>query len=63
MGGKEVVEELLAIDPEVRSIVSSGYSTDPIMADYRKFGFSAVIAKPYRIRELRGIIRDILKEE
>ncbi|HEY41051.1 MAG TPA: PAS domain S-box protein [Dehalococcoidia bacterium] len=62
MGGMEAMEKLLEIDPKVKAIVSSGYSTDSIMADYRKYGFTAVIAKPYRVRELRRIIRDILQE-
>lgn len=47
MGGKEAIKKLLEIDPEVKAIVSSGYSTDPIMSDCKKFGFSAVVTKPY----------------
>ena len=43
MGGKEAIERLLSIDPGVKAIVSSGYSNDPIMADYRKYGFSGIV--------------------
>ncbi|MFH1148496.1 MAG: PAS domain S-box protein [Pseudomonadota bacterium] len=52
MGGKETMEKLLKIDPAVRAIVCSGYSNDPIMTEYAKFGFRGVIAKPYEPEEL-----------
>jgi PAS domain S-box-containing protein len=53
MGGKEAVVKLLEIDPDASVIVSSGYATDPIMSEYKKYGFSAVIAKPYSIKQLQ----------
>ncbi len=56
MGGKETINELLKIDPEIITIVSSGYSNDPIMADYKKYGFKDVITKPYEIEELSKVI-------
>ena len=59
----EALKRLLEIDPNVKAIVSSGYSTDPIMADYKKYGFSAVIVKPYRVRELRTLICNVLQEK
>ena len=52
MGGKEAARQILAIDPEACLIVSSGYSSDPIMANYASYGFSRAIAKPYKIHEL-----------
>jgi len=60
MGGKEALAKLLEIDPGVKAIVSSGYSNDPIMADYRKLGFSAVIGKPYRITDVEEILSRLL---
>ena len=60
MGGKEAVKEILAINPEAKVLVSSGYSTDPIMANYREYGFSGAMAKPYQLEDLRKIIDQIL---
>jgi two-component system, cell cycle sensor histidine kinase and response regulator CckA len=63
MGGKETIEKLLAIDPQIKAVVSSGYSDDPIMADFQKYGFSEVIAKPYRVVELSKILQRIISKE
>ncbi len=60
MGGKEAIEKLREIDPDIKAIVSSGYSSDPVMADYKKYGFSAVILKPYGIEELSKTLYDII---
>lgn len=60
MGGKETIQKLLKIDPEIKAIVSSGYSNDPIMAEYRKYGFRGVVAKPYKIKELGEILYKVI---
>ncbi len=61
MGGKEVMSRLLQIDPQVKAIVSSGYSDDPIMANYQTHGFTEVIAKPYTIAELDKVLKKASK--
>lgn len=61
MGGKEVIKRLLEIDPDVKAIVSSGYSNDPVMAEYRNYGFSGVVVKPYEIKELSETIRRAMR--
>ncbi|MHB8067777.1 MAG: PAS domain S-box protein [Desulfobaccales bacterium] len=61
MGGKEALSRLLSIDPQIKAIVSSGYSDDPIMADFRTFGFQGVISKPYRIMELSQALAAVIK--
>jgi two-component system, cell cycle sensor histidine kinase and response regulator CckA len=63
MGGKETLARLLEIDPQVKAIVSSGYSEDPIMADFQKYGFSGVIAKPYKISELGKILNQVIMKK
>ena len=60
LGGKEAIQEILKIDPGVKGIVSSGYSDDPVMADYKRYGFAAVVAKPYGIRELSEVVHDVI---
>jgi len=61
MGGKEAIQQLRKIDPNIRAIVSSGYSNDPVMADYRQYGFTGVAAKPYRIDELSEQLGKVLR--
>ncbi len=51
-GGREAIRKLLEIDPQVVALVSSGYSEDMVLANYREFGFSGVLLKPYTMEEL-----------
>ena len=60
LGGKETIQKLTAIDPHVRGIVSSGYANDPGVTNYREYGFCAVVAKPYRIKEISDQLERIL---
>ncbi|MFA4948274.1 MAG: ATP-binding protein, partial [Candidatus Krumholzibacteriia bacterium] len=60
MGGREAIELLRLVDPRVTAIVSSGYSDDFVMSDYRKYGFDGVIAKPYRADELSEVLAKVL---
>jgi two-component system cell cycle sensor histidine kinase/response regulator CckA len=60
MGGNEALGQLLRLDPKLKAIVSSGYSDDPIMADYKKYGFSGVIGKPYRVSDLSRVLYEVI---
>jgi PAS domain S-box-containing protein len=60
MGGREAMAKLLKIDPQVKAMVSSGYFDDPIMADFQKYGFAGVIAKPYKVAELGKVLNKVL---
>ncbi|ETW97675.1 MAG: hypothetical protein ETSY2_44210 [Candidatus Entotheonella gemina] len=60
MGGEEAIGRLLELDPEVKAIVASGYANDPIMADYRAYGFVGRIAKPYRTDTLNQALQDVI---
>jgi two-component system, cell cycle sensor histidine kinase and response regulator CckA len=60
MGGKETIRRLLDLHPGARVIVSSGYSSDPIMSEHKKHGFSAILMKPYGSEELREVVRKVI---
>lgn len=60
MGGREAMESLRALDPGIRAIVSSGYSNDPVMANYREHGFCGMVEKPYAVDKLMECIGRVL---
>jgi PAS domain S-box-containing protein len=63
MGGKEAIRRLIALDPQVKAIVSSGYSFDPVMANFREYGFSGVMPKPYVMEELGRVLEEVIRRE
>ena len=62
MGGKETIERLLAVNPKIKAIVSSGYSGDAIVSDYNNYGFSASLTKPYKLQELSDTLNNLLSK-
>jgi signal transduction histidine kinase/ActR/RegA family two-component response regulator len=63
MGGEETVRRLIEIDPGVRAVVSSGYSTDPAMIEPARFGFRAAVAKPYAVEDLARVLEAVLEPQ
>ena len=61
MGEKEAIRKLLEIDPGARVIVSSGYSDDPVMANFSEYGFRAVLPKPHTIDEMSRTLREVIE--
>jgi len=59
-GGKYAIEQLLGIDPGAKVIVSSGYSTDPIMTQFEKYGFAGVLPKPYNLESMSHLLHSLL---
>jgi CheY-like chemotaxis protein len=59
-GGKDVIQDLIKLDPAVRAIVSSGYSNDPVMSNCSEYGFKGVIKKPFKMEELSEVIGQTL---
>ena len=63
MGGKEAIQKLKKLDPNVKALVSSGYSNDPIMSNFRDYGFQGVVKKPYRIQDMSDALRSVITVE
>ncbi|MBU2461552.1 PAS domain S-box protein [bacterium] len=62
VGGFECLKMLKGIDPEVTAIVSSGYSNDPIMSDFERYGFSGVLPKPYVPEEMSVVLDSVISK-
>ncbi len=63
LGGREVLEKLRAIDPNVKAIAASGYHNDPAMTNFRKYGFDGAVPKPFRLDELVAALDRIIGAE
>jgi PAS domain S-box-containing protein len=63
MGGRESAEVILAFDPCARLIASSGYSNDPVMANFYDYGFCGSIIKPYTLDDLTRVVHCALERE
>ena len=61
MGGKDTIQRLREIDPGVKAIVSSGYSTDPVLSNYRRYGFRGIVPKPYRAEHLCQTVQQMAR--
>ncbi len=62
MGGQEAIKALLNLAPEAKALVSSGYSQDPVMANFRQYGFEGVITKPFELHKIATALQKVLNE-
>ncbi len=64
MGGLEAAQKMRASAPaHTKFVVSSGYSNDPVLADFESYGFHGGVAKPFRIKDLNGLLRKLMEKE
>ena len=63
LGGKNLAPELARIAPGTRLVVTSGYSTDEVMSDFRYFGFDGVLPKPFSLSELEATIAQVMSND
>lgn len=61
MGGKQAISKLRELDPEIKAIVSSGYSNNPVMSDYKNYGFSGILSKPYTLSQLSKVLDEVVR--
>lgn len=61
MGGKEALAEIRKMDPDIKAIVASGYSNDPVMSDYQQYGFDARITKPFNLQEISNVLGSLIQ--
>ena len=59
MGGKEAIQHLRKLDPHLKALVTSGYSDDPILADFQTYGFQGILVKPYKIIDLAKTLESL----
>ncbi|HQJ75260.1 MAG TPA: PAS domain S-box protein [Bacteroidota bacterium] len=62
LGGKDTLVEIKRIDPSIKAIVVSGYSNDPVMANYKEYGFDDMLTKPYKFEDLTITVNRILSK-
>ena len=60
MGGAETMVKLLEIDPDIKAIVATGYANDPIITNFREYGFRGALPKPFTLDQLRTALHDAL---
>jgi len=63
IGGKETLIYLKEIDPNVKAIISSGYTYDPALTAYREYGFEGAITKPFEVDKLIELIENVMAEK
>ncbi len=62
MGGGEVYDKIKAINPEVKVLLSSGYSVDGQAIELLERGCDGFMQKPFTMEELSGKITQIMKK-
>jgi CheY-like chemotaxis protein len=61
-GGVRTIEKILEFDPMVKGVAMSGYSNDAVIAEYKDYGFTGVITKPYTVQQFNMVMRRVLKK-
>ncbi len=60
LGGAQALAEIRKFDPDVRAIVASGYSSDPVVANFRDYGFCGRVVKPFDVQQVIRVVTDVL---
>jgi len=60
MGGEEAIRKIREMDAGIKTVVSSGYSDNPVVSHYRAYGFDACLNKPYTVTALKESLAALL---
>ena len=60
---RENLEIVTASLPNLKAIVSSGYSVNPVMSDYQTHDFDGIIAKPYKIEDFAQVVDSVIRKK
>jgi DNA-binding NarL/FixJ family response regulator len=60
LGGLDTLRRLRQLDPGVVAVVSSGYSNDPVLANFEAEGFRGILEKPYSADQFVAVLREVL---
>jgi PAS domain S-box-containing protein len=61
MGGAEAFARIREREPDVRGVVASGYSHDPIMSHHEQHGFGAALRKPFDRASLAAAVATVME--
>jgi PAS domain S-box-containing protein len=56
LGGRECFLQIKAMNPEVRAVLSTGFSMDGAVQEIMKEGITGFIQKPYRLEQLSRVV-------
>jgi PAS domain S-box-containing protein len=63
MSGSETFDNLKTIDPDIKILLSSGYSIDGQASEILNRGCNGFVQKPFNLEQISSKIREILAEE
>jgi FixJ family two-component response regulator len=63
MGGEEAAAMILELDPAAKLFVSSGYSDNTVISNYKDYGFIDFLQKPYDAAVLDKKLRTVIAEK
>ncbi len=60
MGGDKCLEEILAINPDAKIVISSGAAVEGKKKEILESGARGFVSKPFRLRDMLKTVREVL---
>ena len=60
MDGKQCLVEILLLDPKTNVLMASGYSENGPITGTSLTGTGGLVEKPYNMRKVLGMVREVL---